>query len=184
MDEAITHYQRALQIYPDYEEARYNLGNALLQKGKVDEAISQYQDALQISPDSAQGHVALGIALLRKDREEDAITHFHQALQLEPADPRFKNNLALVLAAASLHKGSKAVELAQEANKLAGGENPVFLHTLAAALADAGRFPEAVETAERALRLAGAQSRTALASQLQRELKSYQSGRRYRALEQ
>ena len=184
VDEAITHYQRALQIYPDYEEAHYNLGNALFQKGRVDEAISQYQEALQINPDSAQGHFTLGIALLRKDREDEAIAHFQQALQLEPADPRFQNNLALVLAAASLRKGSKVVELAQQANKLTGGKNPVILHTLATALAEAGRFPEAVETAQHALRLAGAQSNTALAAQLQRELKLYQAGKPFHTVEQ
>ena len=36
---------------PDDAEARFNLGNALLQKGQMDEAIAQYQQALQIKPD-------------------------------------------------------------------------------------------------------------------------------------
>jgi len=68
------------------------------------------------------------------------------------------------------------VELARQANALTGGENPVVLHTLAAALAEAGRFPEAVETAQRALRVAGAQSNTTLAGALQSEMKLYQAG--------
>ena len=51
MDEAIAQYQKALQIKPDNAEARNNLGNALLQKGRVDEALVQYQKALQIKPD-------------------------------------------------------------------------------------------------------------------------------------
>ena len=55
------------------------------------------------------------------------------------------------------------MELARQANDLAGGENPIILHTLAAAFAEAGRFSEAVETAQRALRLAEAQSNTSLA---------------------
>ena len=54
MDEAIVHYQKALQIKPDYAEAHNNLGNALLQKGRVDEAITHYQKALQIKPDSPE----------------------------------------------------------------------------------------------------------------------------------
>ena len=66
MDEAITHYQKALQINPDYAEAHNNLGNALLQKGRVDEAIAQYQKALQIKPDYAEAHDNLGNALLQK----------------------------------------------------------------------------------------------------------------------
>jgi tetratricopeptide (TPR) repeat protein len=177
VDDAIAQYQRALQIYPDYEEAHNNLGTALFQEGRLDEAISQYQQALQINPDSVQGHFKLGIVLLRQDRADEAIAHFQQALRLEPADARFQNNVAMILATASLRKGIKAVELAQQANELTGGENPVILHTLAAALAKAGRFPEAAETAQHALRLAEAQSNTALAAQLQRELKLYQAGK-------
>jgi hypothetical protein len=71
------------------------------------------------------------------------------------------------------------VELARQANGLTGGNNLRVLHTLAAALAEAGRFSEAVETAQRALQLAGAQSNTSLAGQLQLELKLYQAGSPY-----
>jgi hypothetical protein len=77
---------------------------------------------------------------------------------------------------ASLRNGNQAVELAQRANQLTGGENPVILCTLAAACAEAGRFPEAVAIAQRALSLAGAQSNKALADDLQSEMKLYQSG--------
>ena len=69
-----------------------------------------------------------------------------------------------------------AVELAEQADALTGGENPVILHTLAAALAEAGRFSEAVETAQRALRLAEAQSNSMLAGALQSEMNLYQAG--------
>ena len=77
---------------------------------------------------------------------------------------------------ASLRDGNKAVELARQANGLTGGENPIILHTLAAAYAEAGRFSEAVETAQHAMRLAEAQSNAVLAGQLQSELILYQAG--------
>ena len=54
VDEAIAHYQKALQIKPDYAEAHYNLGIALQQKGRMDEAITHYQKALEIKPDYAK----------------------------------------------------------------------------------------------------------------------------------
>ena len=56
VDEAFVHFQKALQINPDYAEAHVNLGNALFQKGNVDEAIVHYQKALQINPDYAEAH--------------------------------------------------------------------------------------------------------------------------------
>jgi len=66
--------------------------------------------------------------------------------------------------------------LARQANALTGGKSPIILKTLAAAFVEAGRFPEAVETAQRALRLAEARSNTKLAGQLQAHLKLYQAG--------
>jgi len=182
VNEAIPHFQIALQITPEYLEARNNLGSALRQTGRVDEAITQYQEALRIKPDSAGTHYNLGNALLQKGNVSEAIAHFQQAVQIGPADPAAQNNLAWLLAAcpeASLRNGARAVELARQANALTGGKNPIILHTLAAACAEAGRFSEAVETAQRALRLAGEQSNTGLAGQLQLELKLYRAGSPY-----
>jgi tetratricopeptide (TPR) repeat protein len=179
VDEAIAHYQKALQISPDLAATRINLGNALMQKGRVDEAIAHYQKALEIKPDLPEAHMNLGNIFLQQGRMHEAIAHFQKALQLEPADPTVQGNLAWLLATcpdASLRNGNKAVELATRANELTGGENPVILLTLAAAFAETGRFPKAVETAQHALRLAEAQSNTTLAGQLQLELKLYRAG--------
>ena len=82
VDEAITQYQSALQIEPDYSFACYNLGNALFKKGRVDEAIAQYQTALQIKPGYAEAHDNLGNVLLQKGRVDEAIIHFQKALQV------------------------------------------------------------------------------------------------------
>jgi tetratricopeptide (TPR) repeat protein len=186
VDEAIAHYQAALQIQPDNADAHNNLGTALLQKGRVDEAIAHLQKALQINPGHGTARNNLGNALLQKGNAAEAIAHFQQALQIEPANPAFQNNLAWLLATcseASLRNGNKAVELAERANQLAGGKDPLMLHTLAAAFAEAGRFSEAVETAQRALRLAGAQSNTGLAGALQSEMKLYQAGKPFHSPE-
>jgi Flp pilus assembly protein TadD len=49
MDEAIAHFQRALEIKPDYAEAHKNLGIALAGAGRLDEAIGHYQKALVLA---------------------------------------------------------------------------------------------------------------------------------------
>jgi tetratricopeptide (TPR) repeat protein len=186
-DDALPHFQRALQINPNYVDARVNLGNVLLQKGSMDEAIAQFRQALQLNPDCAAAHINLGNALLQKGSAAGAIAHYQRALQTEPTNLVVQNNLAWVLATCpegALRNGNKAVELARQADTLAGGENPTILHTLAAALAEAGRFAEAVETAQRASHLAETQSNPDLARQLQSEIKLYQLGTPFHSPEQ
>jgi tetratricopeptide (TPR) repeat protein len=179
VDDAIAHFQRSLQIKPDDAETRNNLGWLLLQHARVEEAISQFQTALQINPDLAQARYNLGKALLQTSRMDQAVIQYQKALQIQPANPTFQISLAWLLATgpeASLRDGAKAVELARQADKLTGGQNPIILRTLAAACAEAGRFPEAVETAQRALSLAEAQSDKESAVALESELKLYQAG--------
>ena len=84
LDEAISHYQTALQFKPDYAEAHYNLAEALLRKGALDEAIVHYQAALQIDPDYGDACNNLGNALMRLGRVDEAIAHYQRALQINP----------------------------------------------------------------------------------------------------
>ncbi len=182
-----TLWQATLARNPDSWLAHNNLGTALRQRGRVDEAITHYQEALQIMPDNESVHFNLARASYQKGKVDQAIAQFQLALQIEPADMEAQNNLAWLLATcpqASLRNGDKAVQLARQANELAGGKNPVILGTLAAAFAETGRFPEATETAQRALHLAEAQSNIRLAGQLQFEMKLYQAGSPYHIPEQ
>lgn len=177
-EEAIAHFRKAVAIKLDYADAHNNLGSAFFQQGRLDEAIAQYQKALAIKPDDADVHDHLGNALIQQGRVAEALSHFQKELTVKPDDAGVQNKLAWVLATdprASLRNGNQAVELAQRANQLTGGDNPVILCTLAAACAEAGRFPEAVATAQRALQLAEAQSNQALADELRSQVKLYQA---------
>ena len=52
LPEAISHFETALRIKPDYAQAHSNLGDALLQlPGRMPDAIAQYEAALRISRD-------------------------------------------------------------------------------------------------------------------------------------
>ena len=50
------HYQRALEIRPDYAEAHCNLAGALLGCGDVDAAIPHCRKALELKPDFPEAH--------------------------------------------------------------------------------------------------------------------------------
>jgi len=178
-EKAITPYQKALALRSDNAEAHNNLGDCFFELGRLDEALAHFQKAAELKPDYAEAHHNLGNVLLQKGRIAEAISHYDKTLQLKPDDTEAGNNLAWTLAtcpSAPLRDGPKAVLAAEKVNRLVGGGNPDVLCTLAAAYAEAGRFSQAVTTAQSALRLAEAQSNTALAGQLHLEMKSYQAG--------
>jgi tetratricopeptide (TPR) repeat protein len=184
-------WTHTLACTTDNDLAHINLGTVFYQEGRMDEAIPQYQMALQIIPGNASVHVNrtkalleslhfnLAEALLRSGRAEEAIAQYQMALQIEPADVEVQNNLAWLLATcpqASLRNGEKAVQLARQANELADGKNPVILGTLAAAFAEAGRFDDAMQSAQKAIDLARADGRQDLAKQLNGQLQRYALG--------
>jgi protein O-mannosyl-transferase len=179
-DEATTQFQEALKINPNDVEAHNSLGNISGQAGKWDEAISQYQEALKINPNYANAHAGLGTVLAQKGQVTEAIAQFQEALKLQPQNTTLQNNFArLIWMAAtsqdpSIRNGINAVELAQNASRLAGGNNPMILRTLAAACAERGDFSEAIETGKQALVLATEQQNPALINALQQEIALYQ----------
>ena len=79
----------------------------------------------------------------------------------------------------SVRDGARAVALAEGANRMAGGKDAMLLGTLAAGYAEAGRFEEAVRTAQVALELAQAAGQAAQARQIQERLRLYQASRPY-----
>ena len=177
---AIVHYERALALQPDYAKPQANLGSALLQTGRASEAIPHLERAIALQPNYAIAHANLGSALLATGAPREAIAHFQQALDLQPPFYGARTILAWTLAThpdASLRDGPRAVTIARQASEAAGGTNAYVLRTLAAAYAEAGRFPEAVQTAQLALQLPETQARLALREALQAQLALYQSGR-------
>jgi Flp pilus assembly protein TadD len=178
LDEARIHLQKALAIRPGFAEAHNNLALTFLRAGQVADAITQFQQALTLQPNNAPAHSHLGQVLLKQGRWREAIDHYQAALAIQPDDAYALNNLAWVLATcpeASARNGSKAVELAQQAEQLSKRSNPSILGTLAAAYAEAGRFPEATTTAQRALELASTQTNNPQVPTLRARIRLYQA---------
>jgi len=183
VDGAIRCFQKAVEIAPDFAGAQENLGMILSQKGQVDEAIVHYQKAVAIQPVNAEFQYNLGYALFLKGEARGAIAHYQRSLDLQPQNAIACKNLAWILATcpeASVRNGRKAVELAEQAVRLSGGTNPIFIGTLATAYAEVGRFSEAVEMAQRARQLAAAQNNAALVNVLQMQIELYQAGSPFR----
>jgi tetratricopeptide (TPR) repeat protein len=176
--EAMPLFEKALEVDPDNAKVHYNLANIAFAHGQWQEAIEHYQQALKQMPDSVHAHYQLGLALERRGRIAAAMAQLQTVVQLDPLHVTAKNNLAWLLATSSepsLRDGPKAVQLALQAVQLSGGLSPQILDTLAAAYAEAGQFPDAVETARRALQLSIAQNNQPLTEVIQNQLKLFEA---------
>lgn len=96
-EEAIAHFNRALELNPGYAKAHNNLGTALAAQGKTDEAIKHFGIALYINPGYAAAHSNVGVALAGRNELEKAIVHFREALRLRPDYAKVHSNLGAAL---------------------------------------------------------------------------------------
>jgi protein O-mannosyl-transferase len=181
--EAIGHFERAVQIDPNEGSAYSSLGAALLDIGRPSESLVILQKAIELDPKSSDAHYNLGNTFLQMRRGNDAVAHYKRALELAPDDIETMNNLAWILATspdALVRDGPKAVEVAERADALTGKASPIISATLAAAYAEAARFPEAVRTAQRAIQLALNEGNQSRAASIRTQLSSYESGKAFR----
>jgi protein O-mannosyl-transferase len=182
-DEAIVECRKTLALDPNVLEVYGNLARMLADRGQFDEAIGLLGKALEIAPDQPDARYNLGFLLYQQGRLPEATGQWSELLRLHAEDTRALNQLAWVLAtapAASDRDGAKAVEMAQRAIEFSGGQNPNYLDTLAAAQAEAGRFAEAVETAEKALELATQQNQHTMVESIKVKIPLYQAGTPFR----
>ncbi len=92
-DEAVICYQEVLKIAPHFADAYSNLGVAFASRGQVDKAIAHFRISLELKPDVADTHDNLGIALARCGRFDEAIAHYQKALELKPDYADVRNHL-------------------------------------------------------------------------------------------
>jgi tetratricopeptide (TPR) repeat protein len=153
---ALARFSTAVELNPDNAEGQENLGLTLGQLSKVDEAIPHFQKLIELRPD-AEAYHHLALARLMQGNPKEAISNYERALKLKPDWAAAMNDLAWTLATDShteVRNAPEAVRLAEHACQLVDGKEARYLGTLDAAYAAAGRFPEAIATAEKARALA------------------------------
>ena len=85
-EEAITAYDEATRLKPDYVEAYYNRGNAKSDLGHHEAAIGDFDQAIQLKSDFSYAYFNRGNSKGKLGRYEAAIDDFDKAIRLEPND--------------------------------------------------------------------------------------------------
>lgn len=184
-NEAYNLYLQSVRIEPDFPLGQFNLGMILLEEGKPDDAFPHLKTAAQFMPNDPRVQYDFGLFLSQQGQPAEAVNHFNIALKIQPDSPAALNQLAWILATnpdSKLRDGKRAVELALRACKLTENKQADALTTLAAAYAEAGDFPSAIATAQKARALALAEDQSAIVAKDDLLLKKFRSHVPFREL--
>ena len=180
--EAKVCFDKLVVLEPGQWADHYHLGVALAQLDQFAEAMGAFDRAVELDSGWKRASLKVGIFWVQLGLHDVAIAAFRTGLEEHPDNFDLANSLAWVLATCpqdGLRDGAEAVRLAEAVRARVGSNNPTVLDTLAAAYAEAGRFEEAVATAERALAAAGEQGMKELVDKVEKRLGLYRQGKAY-----
>ncbi len=174
---------RATKVDAVAGEAHFNLAMAAEKKGDPTGTMEHLQQAASSNPPSVAALEELARRHVRNRNYAEAKRILREALNVAPDNLKIVNSLAMLLATCpedAIRDGAEALRLAKLANEKTGQSQPAVLGTLAAAQAETGDYPAAIETANRALNLLGNQQ-SPLKGMLTRQLEEFRAGRPYRS---
>lgn len=150
-DEALRHYERAVEIHPDYAKLLNNLGRTYSELGRNREAIDLLKRALRALPHYPNAMNNLATAYLNEARVDEAIECSAKAVDMAPTNALLLTNFGVALGMAGRH----AEAAVQFEKALRDRPRAAEIHwNLARAHEQCGRMTDAVAAAKRARSLA------------------------------
>jgi len=148
-ESALADYHQASVLDPGMATAHVGQGRVCHVLGRLDEAVEHFSRAVQVDPTNADIICSRGDLLADMGRYASALANYARTVELNPDCGHAYRNGAWLLATCP-NKEFRDVESAllgaRQVLKIGYGEHHVALDTLAAALANAGEFEEAVQT--------------------------------------
>jgi protein O-mannosyl-transferase len=149
-DEAAAHFEKALQIDPNFYDGLVAMSVTRSHQGRMPEAIEYFKAAIRLQPDTPKAHVQLAHALWEQNRDQEALEEMRRALQSAPRDADIRGDFGLALA--MVGRLSEAIEQLHEGLQL--NPNSAENHNnLGLALLASGKARESIPEFEAALRL-------------------------------
>jgi tetratricopeptide (TPR) repeat protein len=91
-------YRRAIDLFPEYEDARKNLAIVFTDQKRYPEAIEQCRAILEQNPESVSAHTNLGTAYYEEGRLDLALQEYQSVLELEPENVAAMASIGAILA--------------------------------------------------------------------------------------
>ena len=186
-DEALSTLLPLVEENPESPFILSRLAETRTARKEYSEAIAAYRRVLGITPCDERALTESNRLLKLTGDYETLIDTLRRSAEACPDFAGNLNNYAWALATlprADLRDGDTAVSIAERALELMHRRDPGFLDTLAVALAEAGRFVEAIQIQSEALRIARASgSARELIDVLQRHLDAFREGHPIRSPE-
>lgn len=140
---ALSYYEQALQIKPNFFWAIRGKGDVLLEQNKLEEAIETYSHAIRIAPDNYEGYRNLAKALEKQGDLEKAKYNLDKASQIKPDNPWLLIKLGDI--SVLLNQPEETLKYYQQALKL----NPDNIESLYSKLGklcfyNLGKYEEAI----------------------------------------
>ena len=172
--------RRAIEIDSGFRAAHQKLGELLRSQGRCREAIDHFEQQLELDPATVAPRFSLAACLLEVERGSEAHQTVSRGLKLNPNAHRLRHLEARMLSTLpdpELRDGKRALAMAAPNGKQQINFRQV--ETLAMALAELGRFPEAVRWQERVLEMVES-GRQESSDWVRLRLASYRAGRAIR----
>jgi len=176
-------FETLIQALPQAPQPWFKKADIQFGRNEFEASVRSLLEAIRRSPAPERPAMFANAAasFYRAQRFAEAVVLYRTALA-ERADPNLATYLAWVLATCkvdAIRDGAEAVRWAEQAVR-ADPSSATYLNSLAAALAEQGRYAEAVRTAEEALAAARRTNDPGTAKLTEARLEAYRAGRPWR----
>lgn len=173
LQEAEVYFKKAVESQPYDTKAPRNLGIVLEKMGRVKEARSYFLNVLTLDPKDTIALNHMGSSMLALRQEPEAMRYFMESLKINRNQPVVLGWLAQIKTANSArpyYDPGGALPLILEACRLTNFNHPELLSILVSVYITLGQVPNAIETAEQALKVSRAAGKQHLVQQLLKQL--------------
>ncbi|MCA9216489.1 MAG: tetratricopeptide repeat protein [Planctomycetales bacterium] len=180
LEDAVRDYTRALSADPADVQALTGRAHAKFELNQSAEALRDFDEAIQLDPQNAVTFADRGDLHASVGNWRQAATDFQQAIKLDRKLGRAYQSAAWLMATCpdeKLQNRDLALKAANRAIKLDGQSDYRYLDTAAAALANAGKYQDAIKYLQQALQNSPPPE---VIPDLRNRLSIYQAGRPYR----